>query len=319
MTETTAIGPRLEGEATRVRAPKVSVLMPVYNAERYVAEATRSILDQTFGDFEFLIIDDGSTDGSRAILERFAAEDPRIRLISRPNTGYLVALNQMLALAEGELLARMDADDVARSDRFERQVRYLGENPDCVLVGSRVTVIDPDGRPLTVMSRALSHEEIIGGLLTGEGGQLVYHPSVMFRKWAVDEVGPYREEFYLCEDVEFFLRMAEVGRIVNLPETLVRYREHFTKVGRARVAQQLVATRRAIVEANLRRGLTPPAPPPDREARPFGRAEILRCWGWWALGSGFVGTARHYALAAVACSPHSRDSWRLLACAVRGR
>ena len=87
--------------------------MPVYNAERYVAEAVESILDQTLGDFEFLIVDDGSTDGSRRILERYAARDPRIRLASRPNTGYLVALNEMLAAARGEFIARMDSDDVA--------------------------------------------------------------------------------------------------------------------------------------------------------------------------------------------------------------
>src|SRR4051812_8466576 len=94
---------------TTMDAPRVSVVMPVYNAERYITEAVQSILDQTFTDFEFLIVDDGSTDGSRAILERHAASDERIKLVSRPNTGYLVALNEMLGRARGEYVARMDA------------------------------------------------------------------------------------------------------------------------------------------------------------------------------------------------------------------
>src|SRR4051812_4814918 len=98
--------------------PPISVLMPVYNAERYVAEAIESILAQSPGDFEFIIIDDGSKDGSLAILERYAARDPRIRLVSRPNTGIVKALNQGLEMASGELVARMDADDIALPGRL---------------------------------------------------------------------------------------------------------------------------------------------------------------------------------------------------------
>src|SRR5271157_5690501 len=98
------------GTVSMASVPILSVLMPVYNAERYVAEAVESILTQTFRDFEFLIIDDGSTDSSGAILRRYAERDPRIWLLSRPNTGYVVALNELLGLARGELLARMDAD-----------------------------------------------------------------------------------------------------------------------------------------------------------------------------------------------------------------
>src|ERR1700726_1508117 len=120
--------------------PTISVLMPVYNAERYVAEAVESILSQTFADFEFIIIDDGSKDRSLAILEEYAARDPRIRLVSRPNTGIVKALNQGLALASGELVARMDADDIAMPERLAKQRDYLADHPECVMVGSRVLV-----------------------------------------------------------------------------------------------------------------------------------------------------------------------------------
>ena len=174
-------------------APAVTALMPVYNAERYVAEAIESILAQTFGDFEFLIVDDGSTDRSRSILEGFAARDARIRLISRPNTGIVGALNEGLAAARGELVARMDADDVAMPERFERQVRYLDDHPECVVVGSRVTVIDPDGDPLTVLTDMLTHEQIDRGLLAGIGAAM-YHPAVMYRKSVVLGIGAYRDD-----------------------------------------------------------------------------------------------------------------------------
>src|SRR5213082_3006291 len=126
-------------------SPVVSVLMPVYNAQRYLPAAVESILGQTFRDFEFIIIDDGSTDRSGEILRKFAAEDPRIKLISRPNTGYVVALNEALSCASGEFVARMDADDISLPTRFERQVAYLREHTDCVLVGTNVITMDSDG------------------------------------------------------------------------------------------------------------------------------------------------------------------------------
>ena len=124
-------------------APTVSVVMTVYNTERYVGEAVGSVLGQTFGDFEFVIVDDGSTDRSTTILKDFAARDPRIRLVSRPNTGIVAAANEGIGLARGRYLARMDSDDVCLPRRFETQVNYLEQHPECVLVGSRVTVVDP--------------------------------------------------------------------------------------------------------------------------------------------------------------------------------
>src|SRR5579871_2870885 len=102
--------------------PAVSVLLPVYNGERFLAAAVRSVLEQTFSDFELIAIDDGSTDGSRAILEDFARRDARVRVISRPNSGIVGALNDALAQARGEFAARMDADDLCLSGRFAAQV-----------------------------------------------------------------------------------------------------------------------------------------------------------------------------------------------------
>lgn len=299
-------------------APLISVLMPAYNAERYVAEAVQSILDQTFTDFEFLIVDDGSTDSTRAILERSAARDARIQLVSRPNTGYLVALNEMIARARGEFLARMDADDIAEPQRFERQMSYLAEHPDCVLVGSRVLIIDPDGDPLRIMGDALSHEEIDSAMLAARG-QMVYHPSVIVRKRAMERVGGYREEYLYVEDLDVFLKLAEIGRIANLAEPLLRYREHLGKVGRRLADLQRERIQLVLTEAHRRRGLPAPTRFPGLESAPPGPAESLRIWGWWALGAGHVRTARKHALRSARRQPLSLESWRLLYCSLRGR
>lgn len=298
--------------------PTVSVLMPAYNAERHVAEAVESILAQTFSDFEFLIVDDGSTDGTRGILERLAASDPRIALVSRPNTGYLIALNEMLGRSRGGLLARMDADDVAHPDRFERQVAFLRARPDHVLVGSRVTVIDPNGKPLTIMGELGGHEQLDRGLLEGRG-QLIYHPSVMMRREAVLRAGGYDGRFELAEDLDLFLKMAEFGRLANLPEPLLSYREHLSKVGHLRAVRQGEICRAVLVEAHERRGLPVPDSIRRLSFRPVAPADRYRTWAWWALQSGNIATARRHARSAMAGRPLSPSSWRLMYCTLRGR
>ena len=118
--------------------PSVSVLMPIHNGEPTLTEAVESVLAQTFGDFELIAVDDGSTDSSLAKLQSFARGDPRVRILSRPNTGIAGALNDSIQQARGEFLVRMDADDIALPQRFEKQVAYFRAHPDCVLVGSRV-------------------------------------------------------------------------------------------------------------------------------------------------------------------------------------
>lgn len=298
--------------------PTVSVLMPAYNAARHVGKAVESILSQTFRDFEFLIVDDGSTDETRAILERFAASDARIALVSRPNTGYLIALNEMLERARGPFLARMDADDIADPSRFDRQVAFLRDRPDHVLVGSRVTIIDPDGAPLTVMGNHQTHEELDSGLLSGQG-QLIYHPSVMMRREAVLNVGGYDTRYELAEDLDLFLKLAEVGRLANLADSLLSYREHLSKVGHLQTIQQGEVVRAILIEAHKRRGLEPPESIRQLRFRAKEAGDRHRIWAWWALRAGHVETARKHARAVLARRPFYPSSWRLLYCTLRGR
>jgi glycosyltransferase involved in cell wall biosynthesis len=297
--------------------PVVSVMMPVYNAERYVGKAVESILGQSFGDFELLILDDGSTDGSLEVLRGYAQRERRIRLTSRPNRGLVDSRNELLDAARSDLVACMDADDISLPDRLEKQVAYLREHPDCVLVGSRVTIIDPDGQPLRIMGQHLTHEAIDAALMNAEG-QIIYNPSVVFRKQVAQQVGAYRRGFDPAEDLDLFLRMAEVGRLANLTEPLVQYREHLGKVGHRQAERQSIGARTSLEEAYRRRGLAAPEWLAGFELRRPGVIDLHRTWAWWALGSGYINTARKHAWASMARAPLSVASWRLLYCTLRG-
>ena len=199
-----------------MKAPAISVLMPVYNAELYVAEAVESVLAQTFTDFELITIDDGSTDRSSRILEGYAGLDSRIRLVSRPNTGIVGALNEGASMARGEIIARMDADDVSLPERFAKQFEYLLAHPDCDAAGSRVLLIDPEGAPICEINEERSHEEIDRAHMSRRTGAIT-HPAAMMRSEALHAVGGYRQECLWAEDFDLFLRMAEIGRLANLP------------------------------------------------------------------------------------------------------
>lgn len=296
---------------------RVTALMPVYNNERYLAAAVESILNQTYRDFEFIIIDDGSSDGSLTMLEQYAADDSRIRLFSRPNTGYTIALNEGLRLARGEFIARMDADDIAAPDRFRRQVQYLDDHPDCVVVGGSVLLIDRDGDPIREMCLGYSHEEIDGAHLQGKGGAII-HPAAMIRKWGFDRVGEFREDYECAEDLDIFLRLAEVGKVANLPEVVLQYRQHLSSIGYARADEQQRYTVCAVRDAHERRGIPLSADWRHPIQGKVSAASSYRKWVWWALSGQNVRTARKYAMKAIWREPHVVESWRALYCAVRG-
>ena len=160
--------------------PRVSVVMPVYNAEGFVEAAARSILDQTFTDLELIAVDDGSTDGSGAILDRLAAADPRLRIVRRPNTGVTGALNDGLAAARAPLIARMDADDVSAPTRLEKQLAYLDAHPDIGLLGCAWTTCPADGRRIAPDPHLLAiwqrGPDAIAARLA-EGHNIIAHPN----------------------------------------------------------------------------------------------------------------------------------------------
>jgi glycosyltransferase involved in cell wall biosynthesis len=297
-------------EISQPAAPRLTVLLPVYDAEAFVAEAVESILAQSFRDFELLAIDDGSRDGSAALLDAFARRDPRVRVVRRPHAGLVATLNAGLALARGELIARMDADDVALPRRFERQVERLDRDPGLVCIGGAFEVIDSKGRRIDVVHRPCHSEPILEALLAGVSA--VCHATAMYRRRAVIAVGCYDDSARLAEDYDLWLRLAEAGRLENLPEPVLRVRHHDRSESGRQHAIQLEQTRRICAQARQRRGLgemnaslrpwRPFADPVSRQQHLLGVSRSA-----WQLGE--RRTAIVYAVRAVATHPFS--SWLL--------
>ena len=209
-------------------APTISVLLPVHNAELYIDEAIKSILAQTFGDFELLALDDGSTDRSLLILREHEAKDSRVHIFSRANRGLVASLNELIAKARGRYLARMDADDICMPDRFRSQVAFLDSFPDHVLVGAWVETVNAAGLPIGILRCPTSHEEIDQDHLSGHTS--IRHPTAMVRRSAVMSAGCYRSEFIYAEDLDLFLRLAELGKLANLPDHDRAYTNHLASM-----------------------------------------------------------------------------------------
>jgi len=301
---------------------KVTVFMPVYNAERYVADAINSILVQTFKDFSLIIIDDGSTDNSLAEIRRAVGRDPRCKVTSRENKGIVATRNEGLCETFGEYLFLMDADDISHLTRLAEQVRYLDMNPECVALGTRVMLADDELAPIIAMVGSFTHEEIDAENLRGQGSAMC-NPSVAMRRDALLTVGGYRADYECAEDLDLFLRLAEIGRLVNLPEVLLTYRQHLGSVGYSKRQLQAQRTALAVDDAKRRRSMThgtgqvaPATPVPAIYAS---TAEIHRKWGWLSLQGGHPTTARKHAWKALKLEPFSPANPRLLACAIRGR
>lgn len=200
--------------------PRVSVVMSVYNGEPYLREAIDSILTQTYADFEFVIIDDGSTDESANIIRSYI--DARIRFVQQENRGLPAGLNQGIGLSTGEYIARMDADDISELSRLARQVRYMDDNPSCVLVGTGASLIDKDGLLLHSMTMPRGQDDNIRELQRGASPFI--HGSVMFKKVAVSQCGYYDERSTGHEDWVLWTKMIRLGEMTNLPQILYRHR-----------------------------------------------------------------------------------------------
>lgn len=239
-------------------APRVTVLMAVHNGARHLREAIDSILVQTFRDFEFLIVDDGSTDESPSILASYV--DPRIVIIrNATNVGLTKSLNIGLNAARGELVARQDADDVSYPERLAKQVAFLDAHPEIAVVGAQARIIDADGHELPTDERKpLAAEAIRFALLFSNP---IVHTAATFRRKLVDG---YDERFVTSQDVELWSRVAEQHPLANLPERLVDLRVHAQSVSATRYTRGNVRHIEDVLAANLRRFL--------------GTADVARDW-----------------------------------------
>lgn len=294
------------------RRPAISVLMPVYNAAPYLAEAIESVLGQSFEDFEFLIHDDGSTDGSWAILKDYARRDPRIRISQADNAGIARVLNRMSEQARGAYLARMDADDICVPERFARQLEVLEAAPELALVSSDCLVIDEAGRPIHYVEVPLSHKEIDN--LHMRGHCAIRHPTVMMRRTALMQAGGYDPAIRYAEDLDLWLRMAEHGELSNLPEVLLQYRIHDGSVSSTHRDTQTRETREICQAACTRRGASVPFESGDWRMTdtPASRRKFYLRFAWQGWKYGFRDTWRHYALKSVQLAPFSLAAWKVL-------
>ncbi|SEH57646.1 Glycosyl transferase family 2 [Paenimyroides aquimaris] len=200
---------------------KLSVILPVYNAEKFVAKAIQSVLNQTYKDFELIVINDGSKDNSLKIIQSFT--DERIRLIDQENQGLAKTLNIGLELAQGNYIARMDADDICLKHRFQEQMTYLKKHPDIGLLGTAVEIIDENDKHLSYHAPYIGHDKLVQFM--NQKGNPFKHPTVMFKREIALRCGGFNEHIgKYFEDYFLWNLIAEKAKIDNLPKVLLKYR-----------------------------------------------------------------------------------------------
>ena len=206
-----------------LKFPFVSVLLCVYNGETYVNAAIDSILTQTYTNFEFIIVNDGSKDGTPEILEEVAKRDPRVRVVHQKNSGLTRALNTGLALCRGQWIARQDDDDISLPQRLEKQVQYVTAHENVGLLGTACDVIDMDGNILPMQEVPLftAHHELCREL---QCRNPFVHTSIMYKRELIQNIGGYREDYPAAEDYECWLRMSNITQMSQLSEKLVQRR-----------------------------------------------------------------------------------------------
>lgn len=205
------------------KPPVVSVITPVYNAEKYIAETIESILGQTFDDFEFIVIDDQSTDKTRMVVEKYAKQDSRIKLYrNKKNLGIAGNRNRGVSLARGKYIVWQDADDISLPTRLEKQFTFMESNPDVAICGSSLQFFDESG-DLSVRRYATDDATLRSTIFRFSP---VAQPSAMIRKKSLESVGEYDLKWPPAEDLDMSFRIGARYKLANVPETLVRYREH---------------------------------------------------------------------------------------------
>ena len=203
--------------------PQVTVLLPVYNSEKYIAQAIESILNQTFRNFELLIIDDGSEDSSVKIVQSYS--DPRIRIVKNlQNLGLVQTLNRGITLIKSEYLARMDADDIALPDRLEKQLLFMQARPEVGLLGGAIQLMDENGDKQGKITVPINDSYLLKFWLHFEN--VIKHPTVMLRTELLVKTGIYDADFIYNEDFDLWTRFAAQTEIANLPDLLLYKREH---------------------------------------------------------------------------------------------
>jgi glycosyltransferase involved in cell wall biosynthesis len=247
-------------EVELVSAPHLSVVMCAYNEELYIRQAIDSILAQTFTDFELIIVDDASTDQTQSIIKDYS-DDRIILLINNDNMGPYRSVNKGIERAQGELLARHDADDISLPDRFEFQIEILSNQPDVGLVSTDFQYIDKTGSLIESVSLPPDHKSLANRLTKGN---IFSQGALMFRKHIFNQLGGYREDFPVSQDYDLWLRFSEVTNLINIQKYLYLMRFHCRSISRNKRALQLACKDFAWTQALKRRSGENENPvPPD--------------------------------------------------------
>lgn len=230
--------------------PGISILIPVLNGARFIGGALESLSVQSFRNFEIVAVDNGSTDGTAAILADWAGREPRLRVATMERPGLATALNRAAGLARAPLLARLDADDVAFPERLERQMAAMADRPGLVLLGSSAVLIDASGRSIGDIRPPHLDRDI--RRLQQTSAALIASTTIL-RADVFRRVGGYREGLNVSEDFDLWLRMSEAGEVANLPEPLVGYRIHAGSITARQPARMAIASLAVGAAAEARR------------------------------------------------------------------
>lgn len=232
---------------------KVSAIMSVYNGEKYLRKAIESILTQTFEDFEFIAINDGSADSTPKMLAGYEEKDPRIKVIHQCNLGLTRSLNKGIQMAQGEYVARLDADDVALPERLEKQLQFMEDNPHVGVLGTAYYEIDAHGQIVGKKVFPLRDGELRKALIRYNP---LFHGSAMIRRTVFERVGLYNESFLRSQDYELWFRVAKHFKLANLAEPLMMRRYEAANISVASERQQIAFALRARLKA-IREGQYP--------------------------------------------------------------
>ena len=251
----------------------ISILMPMRNAEAYIVETIQSLLDQTFSDFELIIIDDGSSDASLSMVKSFI--DGRIRILKGNMQGISAALNRGLKSAQGKFVCRCDSDDIYPKERLQSQIRWFEGHGDFIAVAGKFSSMDEKSKVIAEFKSGESECDITSELLTGK--TRTHLGTYLVRKNVLDDLGGYREYFVTAEDIDMQLRLAEKGLIGYIPENMYFYRIHNDSITHVQssnkrefyegIARDFLKQRLKVGQDDLQRGEAPAPPAVDNKPK----------------------------------------------------
>ena len=299
--------------------PLVSVVMPVYNREKYLAEAIESILNQTLKQFEFIIVNDGSTDSSQKIIEQYQALDHRIISIDQKNRGNYIARNRGMQHANAPYVAVMDSDDIACPNRLRIQYDFLEQHTDHVSVGSDVQIIDPYGIQNQYLSKPQTHDEIDHYHMKSHQGGM-HHPAMLIRTRCIEQLGGYKPVPNTA-DYDLALRLAEIGRLANIPKPLMKWRRHLAAISTQKRHEQITRAYNFCEAAHTRRGLPFTLKPPTASEiakNTLTTAQQSASWAHYAIHHRQLKIARTHAFTALRHAPFNLRYWNILKWSLTG-